>query len=40
MDKYDLKNIRSIDTAKRVSHIRGELEVDGFFIDGEIYRAS
>jgi hypothetical protein len=40
MDKYELRNIKNINIAKRVSYIIKEEEFDGFFIDDEILRAS
>jgi len=40
MDRRYLKNIKEINVAKKISSLRKECDVDGFFIDEEIYRAS
>lgn len=40
INKYDLKHIKDINLAKRLSSMRKVYDFEGFFMDDEILRAS
>ncbi|MFW6311727.1 MAG: hypothetical protein ACOC1K_05775 [Nanoarchaeota archaeon] len=40
MDKVELRILKEVNIAKRLSNMRKEQEVFGFFSDQRIYRAS